>query len=41
KELKHRLGHSRISMTMDIYSNLSKENAKKAVAFYEKALGNL
>lgn len=41
KELQHRLGHSRISMTMDIYSHLSKENAKNAVAFYEKALGNL
>lgn len=41
KELQHRLGHSRISMTMDIYSHLSKENAKNAVTFYEKALGNL
>lgn len=41
KELQHRLGHSRISMTMDIYSHLSKENAKHAVTFYEKALENL
>ncbi|WP_421425842.1 tyrosine-type recombinase/integrase [Streptococcus suis] len=41
KELQHRLGHSRISMTMDIYSHLSKERAKDAVTFYEKALGNL
>lgn len=41
KELQNRLGHSRISMTMDIYSHLSKENAKNAVTFYEKALGNL
>lgn len=41
KELQHRLGHSQISMTMDIYSYLSKENAKKAVTFYETALGNL
>ena len=41
KELQHRLGHSQISMTMDIYSHLSKENAKKAVTFYETALGNL
>ncbi|CYU42498.1 integrase family protein [Streptococcus suis] len=41
KELQHRLGHSRLSMTMDIYSHLSKERAKDAVAFYEKALGNL
>lgn len=41
KELQHRLGHSQISMTMDIYSHLSKENARKAVTFYETALGNL
>lgn len=41
KELQHRLGHSQISMTMDIYSHLSKENAKKVVTFYETALGNL
>ncbi|WP_105243702.1 tyrosine-type recombinase/integrase [Streptococcus suis] len=41
KELQHRLGHSRISMTIDIYSHLSKERAKDAVTFYEKALGNL
>ncbi|HFI0379011.1 TPA: tyrosine-type recombinase/integrase, partial [Streptococcus suis] len=32
KELQHRLGHSTLSMTMDIYSHLSKENAKKAVS---------
>ena len=38
KELQHRLGHSQLSMTMDIYSHLSKENAKKAVSFYETAL---
>ncbi|MBS5348159.1 MAG: site-specific integrase [Streptococcus mitis] len=38
KELQHRLGHSQISMTMDTYSHLSKENAKKAVSFYEIAL---
>lgn len=41
KELQHRLGHSQLSMTMDIYSHLSKENAKKAVSFYETALGSL
>ena len=41
KELQHRLGHSQISMTMDIYSHLSKENAKKAVSFYETALKSL
>lgn len=38
KELQHRLGHSNLSMTMDIYSHLSKENAKNAVSFYETAL---
>lgn len=41
KELQHRLGHSQISMTMDIYSHLSKESAKKAVSFYETAIENL
>ena len=30
KELQHRLGHSTLSMTMDIYSHLSKESAKKS-----------
>ena len=38
KELQYRLGHSTLSMTMDIYSHLSKENTKKAVSFYETAL---
>lgn len=41
KELQHRLGHSTLSMTMDTYSHLSKENAKKAVSFYEKALQSI
>lgn len=41
KELQHRLGHSKLSMTMDIYSHLSKENAKKAVSFYEVALKSI
>ncbi len=41
KELQHRLGHSQLSMTMDTYSHLSKENAKKAVSFYETALKSL
>ena len=30
KELQHRLGTLNISMTMDTYSHLSKENAKKS-----------
>lgn len=41
KELQHRLGHSNLSMTMDTYSHLSKENAKKAVSIYETAISNL
>lgn len=41
KELQHRLGHSQISMTMDIYSHLSKENAKKAVTFFETAMKSI
>ena len=41
KELQHRLGHSTLSMTMDTYSHLSKENAKKAVSIYEKALKSI
>ena len=41
KELQHRLGHSTLSMTMDTYSHLSKENAKKAVSFYEMALKSI
>ena len=41
KELQHRLGHSTLSMTMDTYSHLSKEKAKTAVSFYEKAVSSL
>ena len=41
KELQNRLGHSQISMTMDIYSHLSKENAKKAVSFFETAMKSI
>lgn len=41
KDLQHRLGHSQLSMTMDIYSHLSKENAKNAVSFYETSLKSL
>lgn len=41
KELQHRLGHSNLAVTMDTYSHLSKENAKKAVSFYETAINNL
>ena len=41
KEIQTRLGHSKISMTMDIYSHLSRDNKKKATSFYEKAIENL
>ena len=41
KELQHRLGHSKLSMTMDTYSHLSKENAKKATSFFEQALKSI
>lgn len=41
KELQTRLGHSTISMTMDIYSHLSKENEKKAVSYFEKAISSI
>ena len=41
KELQHRLGHSTLPMTMDIYSYLSKENAKKAVSFFETAMKSI
>jgi len=41
KEIQTRLGHSKISMTMDIYRHLSKDNKKKATSFYEKAIENL
>ena len=41
KELQHRLGHSTLAMTMDTYSHLSKEKAKIAVSFYEKAVSSL
>lgn len=41
KEIQTRLGHAKLSMTMDIYSHLSKDNKKKATSFYEKAIENL
>ena len=38
KEIQTRLGHAKISVTMDTYSHLSKENQKRAVSFFENAL---
>lgn len=35
------LDHSTQAMTMDTYSHLSKEKAKTAVSFYEKAVSSL
>lgn len=41
KELQHRLGHSKISVTLDVYSHLSPIKEKEAVIFYEKAINSL
>ncbi|VPB49073.1 phage integrase: site-specific recombinase [Streptococcus pneumoniae] len=41
KEIQTRLGHSQISITMDTYSHLSKDNKKNATSFYEKAIEKL
>lgn len=41
KELQHRLGHATLSMTMDIYSHLSKENARKATGLYQQAINSI
>ena len=41
KEIQTRLGHSKISMTMDTYSHLSKESKKRTVSIFEKVLENL
>ncbi|MGT2799672.1 tyrosine-type recombinase/integrase [Streptococcus marmotae] len=41
KELQYRLGHANISMTLDVYSHLSKDKEKEAVTYYEKAINNL
>ncbi|MEX5397568.1 tyrosine-type recombinase/integrase [Streptococcus sp. ZJ93] len=41
KELQHRLGHANISMTLDVYSHLSKEKENEAVSYFEKAINSL
>ena len=41
KELQHRLGHTNISMTLDIYSHLSEEKEKEAPTYFEKAINSL
>ena len=41
KEIKIRLGHSKISMTMDTYSHLSNDSKKKTVSIFEKVLENI
>ena len=41
KEIQTRLGHAKLSMTMDIYSHLSKDNKKKVSSFYKKTIENL
>ena len=41
KDIQTRLGHSKISMTMDIYSHLSETNQKKTASVFEMALEKL
>ena len=41
KDLQYRLGHSNISMTLNTYVHATKEKAKTAVSFYEKAVSSL
>ena len=41
KDIQTRLGHSKISMTMDIYSHLSANKEKEAVSYFEKAMNSL
>lgn len=41
KELQHRLGHSTITMTLDIYGHLSKDKEKESASIFEKAISNL
>ncbi|HEO3115998.1 TPA: site-specific integrase [Streptococcus agalactiae] len=41
KELKYRLGHATLAMTMDIYGHLSMDKEKEAVSYFEKAINNL
>ncbi|GAX48102.1 tyrosine-type recombinase/integrase [Pseudolactococcus reticulitermitis] len=41
KEISNRLGHSQISMTIDIYSHLSKEKADEVAGVFEQAISNL
>ncbi|MBF0778327.1 tyrosine-type recombinase/integrase [Streptococcus cuniculi] len=41
KELQYRLGHANITMTLDIYSHLSKDKETEAVSYFEKAINSL
>ncbi|WP_303977222.1 site-specific integrase [Streptococcus danieliae] len=41
KDLQYRLGHSDISTTLNTYVHATKEGAKKAPSFFEKAINNL
>ncbi|MBF0779769.1 MULTISPECIES: tyrosine-type recombinase/integrase [unclassified Granulicatella] len=41
KELQHRLGHTTLSMTMDIYGHISKDREKQAFYYFEQAVNNL
>ena len=41
KDLQYRLGHSKISMTLNTYVHATKEGAKKALSIFEAAISNL
>lgn len=41
KELQHRLGHSKVSMTLDVYSHLFENTQKESVVYFEKAIDKI
>lgn len=41
KEIQHRLGHAKISTTLDTYSHLAPDKAKETISIYEEALKKL
>lgn len=41
KDLQHRLGHSNITMTLNIYVHATEEGAKQGGNIFEMAINNL
>ena len=41
KEISERLGHSKISITIDLYSHLQEDNKKQVAEIFGQALSNL